>query len=241
VDFERDYGRAPEASTYLKNGKGQLLWIVCSSCTEHALRERATRVYLETKDIPRANSVLQALENTDPVLALTRTKDGGDLIEKDQHGNVPLHYAAAYGYMDVLQEILARDFPVHCANLRGQTPLIYAMEYGQVEAAKALWESGKGSLGAPTKGYKQLVFELCDIGVNQRCLRKGEANSGFFQKNAAGEFLRHARAREIAEELNLLAGFPMMQRAAEEVGSIIGKSAMIDLSYIWSGVGEWMP
>jgi hypothetical protein len=198
------------------------------------------KIASEQQDQQPAGSVLDALENKNSALALVRIRAGGNLYEEEQHGNMPLHYAAAHGYMDVVLEIVARGFPVYSENRRGQTALVYSMEYGHLEISKVLWKLIRENLGKPAPGFLALVFKLCDIGVNERTLGKGQAESGFFQKSASGEFIRHPRARQIGEELNSLGGFKMMHEACERVANMIGRRAITDLSCIWSGVGDWM-
>ncbi|HWG96999.1 MAG TPA: ankyrin repeat domain-containing protein [Nitrospira sp.] len=55
---------------------------------------------------PENMSVLEALKRKDRSLALERLCKGAVLNDKDEYGNTALHYAAAFGYMDVIEKIL---------------------------------------------------------------------------------------------------------------------------------------
>lgn len=190
-------------------------------------------------------SVLQALQDKDALLALDRLRKGAGLDDKDEYGNVALHYAAALGYLDVIERILStRSDLVAAKNGEGTFPLVYAMDYGQPAAAKLLWRHSGGThlVGqAPhakdeTTRFACYVAELCNIGVDWT-LPPGQACSGFFQKDSPLKYDHHPRAREIGQELHAWGGMPRMRQAAAAVSELLGKRAAHDLSACWDKVG----
>jgi hypothetical protein len=197
---------------------------------------------------PEDMSVLQALRAKNRALALDRLRSEENLDEMDEHGNVALHYAAAFGYVDVIERIMmVRSDLVSAKNNEGQHPLIYAMEYGQPAAAKLLWRHwGSDHLVGQASRAKDgmtrfacYVAELCKIGVDWT-LQPGEASSGFFQKNSPLDHRHHPRAREIGQELHAWGGAQTMRQAAAAVSDVLGGQAAHDLSACWHGVGDWL-
>jgi hypothetical protein len=183
-------------------------------------------------------SVLRALQEQNPTLAVQRIKEGGDIYQRDEHGNCPLHYAAAFGYTDIIDELVRVGADIESRNFKGQTPLVYAMVYGQFHASKVLWNYQRERLDT-SNSFSKLVIELCTIGVD-RTFSPEEAASGFFQKDSPLQHHHHPRAREIGHEIFSMGGFSLMQKAAEAVTATLGGRAAHDLSACWHGVGTWL-
>lgn len=190
------------------------------------------------------DSVLQALIEKDIPLAKKRLYSGGDLGTTDDLGNVALHYAAAFGDIDLIKGILDTGFPFDPLNKEGQPPLVYAMEYDQPEAASFIWQHYKvaplvGQAHRANDEFTQLtcyVAELCFIGVDWT-LPPGEASSGFFQKNSQLKYKHHPRAREIGRELRNIGGIELMRIAHESVSDFLGRRAASNLSSCWHKIG----
>ena len=162
----------------------------------------------------KGSSVLQAVIDKDPTLALDRLRKGGSLDEKGEYGNVALHYAAAYGYLDVIEAILKAGGTVDAKNGEGQTPLVYAMMYDQPAAARLLWKHQSGQFSE--SGRAKLIKELCSIGVDWS-FPPGAASSGYFQKGSPIGPNVHPRARQIGDELHRLGGVEAMRDAHESL------------------------
>eukprot|EP01137_Pigoraptor_chileana_P010370 Opistho-2@59876 len=60
----------------------------------------------------------------------------------DSDGRSVLHWAALYGEIDVVKEIIAHGIPVDVVTPNGQTPLMWAASRGQVRAMAALLQRG---------------------------------------------------------------------------------------------------
>jgi hypothetical protein len=164
-------------------------------------------------------------------------RKGGSLDEKGQYGNGALHYAAAYGYLDVIEAILKAGGTIDARNDAGQTPLVYAMEYDQPAAARLLWKHQSSKFSE--SGRAKLIKELCSIGVDWS-FPPGAASSGFFLKGSPLEGNRHPRARQIGDELHRLGGIEAMRDAHASIREILGGRAASNLSCVWSFVGDWL-
>ena len=183
-------------------------------------------------------SVLQALKDRNHSLAREGIQKGGDIFERDDYGNVPLHYAAGLGYMDLIEELLRLGTPVDIVNYHKQTPLIMAMEYNQLEAAKLLWSHQRAKIRTDESPYAMFIVELCTIGVD-RTRPINMASSGFFRENSPLKHKHHPEMREIGQKLYDLGGRPAMVEVFEGVYNILGPAAD-ELRAGWDGIGEWM-
>jgi hypothetical protein len=205
---------------------------------ENRSREKGSDMNLFNKLIGRKGpSVLQAVISKDPTLALDRLREGGSLDEKGQYGNVALHYAAAYGYLDVIEAILKAGGKVDAKNGAGQTPLVYAMVEGQPAAARLLWKHQ--SVKFSDSGRANLIKELCSIGSDWS-FPPGEASSGYFQKGSPLKYNLHPRARQIGDELHKIGGIEVMRDAHATITQVLGGKAASNLSCVWSHVGDWL-
>jgi tetratricopeptide (TPR) repeat protein len=189
------------------------------------------------KPLHKESSVLQAVIDKDPTLALDRLHEGASPNEKGQYGNVALHYAAAYGYLDVIEAILRAGGAVDTKNGAGQTPLVYSMMEGQPAAARFLWKHQ--SFKFSESGREKHIKELCSIGVDWTFL-PSEASSGYFQKGSHIGHNFHPRARQIGEELHKIGGIEAMRDAHASITEILGAKAASNLSSIWNHVGDWL-
>lgn len=144
-----------------------------------------------------------------------------------------------YGYTDVLSKLQELGVKSDAPNGLGHTPLMYAVLYGQREAAQHLWKQVKDNLGVDSGHFGDLVRELCTIGIDIS-LPPNETVSGFRVKNHDGNWYSHPRALEIGKELCQIEEFDGMQRAAEAVCKILGERAANKLSSCWHGLDGWM-
>ena len=58
------------------------------------------------------------------------------------HGKTILHWAAEFGFIDLIQELIAAKASVHIHDVYGETPLHYAAESGHLEAVMLLVNAG---------------------------------------------------------------------------------------------------
>ncbi|MBL0028777.1 MAG: ankyrin repeat domain-containing protein [Rhodanobacteraceae bacterium] len=63
-------------------------------------------------------------------------------MERDASGDMPLHYAAYQGRVDIVLALIAAGAPINAAGETGYTPLHYAIERGRSEVVLALMASG---------------------------------------------------------------------------------------------------
>ena len=187
----------------------------------------------------KRRSVLIALQEQDPEGALEALARGGNRNERDLNGNLPSHYAAAYGFTEVLTELAQRDADLISKNQQGDTPLMYAVLHGQPETAQYLWTKQRDQVHREHGPLGSAVVELCAIGVEIQH-HPDETVSGFVNRDANGDWVPHARAVEIGNELLNTAGFSGMQRVANAVGQVLGPRAANKLSRCWNGIGSWM-
>jgi hypothetical protein len=184
-------------------------------------------------------SILKALQDKNATLAKELTNTGGNLFEQDEAGNIPLHYAAGLGYTDLIRDFLRCGVPSNYDNRSGQTPLHYAMQYDQCDAAKVLWAYQRERF--KNEPLSRFVVELCTIGVD-KTLPKREAYSGFVLKDtkSQNEYIYHSRARLIGQQIYEMGGFSAMQRVAQMVDLTLGGYAASELSRCWDVVGDWV-
>lgn len=64
------------------------------------------------------------------------------LVQRDQNGWTPLHYAACYNHIDIVEHILQRGINVNILNNYQRTPLHIACEKGHKEVAELLLKRG---------------------------------------------------------------------------------------------------
>jgi hypothetical protein len=181
------------------------------------------------------------LQDRDPALAKELTAQGGDLFERDDYGGIPMHYAAALGCVDLMQDFLRLGVPVDTENRLGWMPIRFAMESGQFEAARFLWQHQRAKMRNDDSVFLELLEELCSIGVDAT-LQPGEAWSGFFQRRSQPDekYTKHPRVIELGRKLHELGGFQKMKEAAKAIERILGRRAVHELSCCWHGVGHWL-
>jgi hypothetical protein len=182
-------------------------------------------------------TVLKALQSEMPGLVGELIAKGGDIQQRDDYGSMAIHYAAALGYLDVLKSLLRAGADPWTRNHEGQTPLVYAMDHRQWEAAKLLWQSRSQSMRieSQTTVFQQLVEELCAIAVYSPW-EPGKGESGFYQK----DYVHHPRAVEIGVKLNEQGGINRMREAALVVQETLGQRTVRNLECAWDGIGDWM-
>ena len=183
--------------------------------------------------------MLRAAQRRDPQLALKAVAHGANLSERDENGNYASHYAAAYGYTAVLAELVRRGAEIGAENDQGDSPLMYAILYGQAEAAKLIWGWQESRVLTEGGEFGRLVRELCAIGVDIT-LTPDETVSGFRRRDESGNWFSHPRAVEIGRRLLETDGDAGMSRAAEVVSRLLGPRAAGKLSSCWNGIGGWM-
>lgn len=230
--------RPDDVSAYHNRGKAKQ----SKGDLEGAIADQNKAIQLKAgssiaRPVPKGSSVLQAVIDKEPTLALDRLDEGGSPDERGQYGNVALHYAAAYGYLEVIKAILKAGGEVDAKNGAGQTPLVYAMLEGQPAAARLLWKHQSNTFSE--SGRMKLVKELCSIGVDWS-FAPGEASSGFFQKGSPLRYNFHPRARQIGDELHRIGGIEAMRDAHASVTETLGGKAASNLSSIWNHVGGWL-
>ena len=65
-------------------------------------------------------------------------KAGAGIMESDNEGLTPLHYACADGHAEIAREMLAKGADKEAVTNSGCTPLSVACEHGHLAAAKLL-------------------------------------------------------------------------------------------------------
>mmetsp|Transcript_17406 Transcript_17406/g.19536 ORF Transcript_17406/g.19536 Transcript_17406/m.19536 type:complete len:163 (+) Transcript_17406:12-500(+) len=69
--------------------------------------------------------------------------NGADIDARDKVDRTPLHFAAANGSdIDLIDELVNRGADVNCQSLGGDTPLIKAIMFDNVDAVRALLDQG---------------------------------------------------------------------------------------------------
>ncbi len=69
--------------------------------------------------------------------------NGAKVNSTDNVDRTPLHFAAANGEsVDLINELISRGAEVNCTSLGGDTPLIKAIMFDNVDAVKALIDQG---------------------------------------------------------------------------------------------------
>lgn len=67
---------------------------------------------------------------------------GGDLQQKNMHGNVAAHYAAKVGYLDLVKYLKANGANLNIENQEGETPLHEAVKTQTMDIVEALVDLG---------------------------------------------------------------------------------------------------
>ncbi|KAI0891119.1 ankyrin repeat-containing domain protein [Annulohypoxylon nitens] len=66
-----------------------------------------------------------------------------DLDKKDvAHGKTILHWAAEFGFTDLIQELISANANISIQDVYGETPLHYAAESGHMRAVEILVDAG---------------------------------------------------------------------------------------------------
>ena len=92
------------------------------------------------KRMPRGSQVHATLRGASTLRSALSGE--GDLDATDADGNTALHWAAAFGYVDVIAALLERGAEIDATNGWGQTPLLMAAGAGHAEATIALVDAG---------------------------------------------------------------------------------------------------
>ena len=91
----------------------------------------------------KTHPLLDALKNREADKALSLLKEGCDPYFETNYGWGPLHFAAIYGYIEVLTLLLEKGvFDVNTIGMTGATPLNMAIRNGHTECARMLLNSG---------------------------------------------------------------------------------------------------
>lgn len=77
---------------------------------------------------------------------------GADLEVQTLNGNTPLHYAAKYGHVPIMQFLSLKETKLNVKNQIGWTPFHMAARFGQAAAVKELAALGGASEEADTLG-----------------------------------------------------------------------------------------
>ena len=67
---------------------------------------------------------------------------GFDVNKRDFTGSIPLHTAAFYGFVDIIDFLASQGSEVNVTNGESETPLFRAVVGGQIEAVRRLYELG---------------------------------------------------------------------------------------------------
>ncbi|PSN40934.1 hypothetical protein C0J52_16263 [Blattella germanica] len=79
--------------------------------------------------------LLTAIKLGNEEIARKLLKHGANPNAKDKYGNSPMHYAAEYNLMKVVECLLELDCDIDCTNTNGETPLINVIKEGNEEIA----------------------------------------------------------------------------------------------------------
>ncbi|XP_035827108.1 uncharacterized protein LOC101855204 [Aplysia californica] len=104
----------------------------------------------------------------------------------NEEGDTPLHLAAAYGFVNIIDNIIHAGGSVKAINLDRYTPLVSAVTAGHFEVASLLIRRGAEVKGQETLGYPLLHLAAAshNIEVVQMMLERGiEANLRDHQRN----------------------------------------------------------
>ena len=123
----------------------------CTACTARARPEccsmrvptpmhRDNEGCTPAKRMPRGSRVHATLLGASTLRSALSGE--GDLDATDADGNTALHWAAAFGYVDVIAALLERGAEIDATNGWGRTPLLMAAAAGHGEATIALVDAG---------------------------------------------------------------------------------------------------
>lgn len=76
----------------------------------------------------------------------------------------PLHYAAVFGYMDIVRLLVKYGADYNSLNKSGYTPLLLAIKFNNIGVAKHLIDIG-ASLYVPFDRYRETALTLACYGV----------------------------------------------------------------------------
>ena len=92
-------------------------------------------------------------------LVIALCKNGADVNEMDENGDIPLTVACACGRFELAKALIELGADVNLANARGQTPLMLAVFKGELEMVKHLLTLGANPLCLNQNGASSL--SLC--------------------------------------------------------------------------------
>lgn len=110
------------------------------------------------KDFSRENKEKKITDAVELLLA-----KGADVNTKDNTGDTPLHYAAAYGYTNIGKELVAHMAKINIRNNLGETPLHTAVFWGHKEIIEFLLSYGADKTSKTKKGNTPLDYAV-DVG-----------------------------------------------------------------------------
>jgi ankyrin repeat protein len=153
--------------------KRLLLALLCASSFSLAAMEPQA----PTLSKEQATKLLFKLLEYGPLEDVKHAIDAGaDVNMKDKWDRVPLHYAAASGYSEIIRELMSNGADVNAVTERKFTPLHFAAYNGKLEATRELIAQGAdvnvvndvGSTplyGAARDGHLEEVRELLIYGA----------------------------------------------------------------------------
>jgi len=86
--------------------------------------------------------LLEAAARNDVSAAARFLERGADIHIRDEFGGTPLHYAAHFGYMDMIEFLVNGGADVNAQDGDGDTPLHEAVRAGHVDAVRLLLQNG---------------------------------------------------------------------------------------------------
>ena len=114
--------------------------------------------------------ILSRRSNCLDVVRLLLTDVTVNAVNND--GGRPLHYAAVYGRVDIVQLLVDHGAHTNVVDKNGNTPLHLACKYGSIKSARLILSSGASSCASNNDGKTPLHYaaggqtecvELCDI------------------------------------------------------------------------------
>jgi ankyrin repeat protein len=85
---------------------------------------------------------------------------GADVNIKDNSGDSPLHYAAAYGYTNIAKELIAHGVKINIRNNLGDTPLHTAVFWGHKDTIEFFLSYGADKTSKTKKGNTPLDYAI---------------------------------------------------------------------------------
>ena len=115
---------------------------------------------------------------------------GANVNAMNNNGNTPLHLAALWDHLEVVQYLIEDcKASVHAKNVNGHTPLHIAAFEGHIEMVQYLVEDGKASVDAVNNDGEtplHLVAWWGRLVIAQYLVEIGNAN--IFMRDTAGDF-----------------------------------------------------